>query len=125
MAVRILGVDDDVPIAAFLEDMLSAKGFAVTVASNGPAALELIRKQKPDLVVLDVMMPGMSGFDVCRAIKADPATRDVKVIMATALDQLSYVEKAFSAGACDYVIKPIDNQRLLKKIELALAPRPK
>lgn len=118
---KILIVEDDFAIADSLQALLQAKGYQSLFAPDGSAGLELARKERPQLVLLDVLLPRLGGFDVCRILRSDPATRDIKVIMLTGLGRMGDVETAFSAGACDYVIKPIDSERLLKKIEKALA----
>ena len=79
-----------------------------------------MRKNPPDLVLLDVVLPHLSGFEVCKLLRADPRTAKVKVIMVTGLDRGGDVEKAFASGADDYLVKPVDSDRLLKKIQKAL-----
>jgi adenylate cyclase len=121
MAARILVVEDEANVAENLQLLLTAKGYQVTVAADGPEGLAKARSLKPDLVLLDVMLPKMGGIDVCRLIKGDANTRAIKIIMVTGLGRMGDVETAFQAGSNDYVIKPFETERLLKKIEKVLA----
>src|SRR5450631_2108542 len=86
-SARILVVDDDPEIVAMLSTRLGKRGYTVTTASDGNSALELVRRNKPDLVLLDVMMPGKSGWEVARALKQDPETESVKIMMVTAIGE--------------------------------------
>ena len=90
------------------------------VASDGQGALESIAQSRPDLVLLDVMMPRMSGFEVCRAIKSDEALRDIPVVMVTALDSVVDQDRAKSEGADGYMVKPIDRDELRTEVCLRL-----
>jgi DNA-binding response OmpR family regulator len=118
---RILIVEDEVEIADNLAALLSAKGHKTAVAHEGAAGVEKARKETFDLVLLDVMLPRMSGFDVCKLLRADPKTTKLKIVMVTGLGRMGDVEEAFRAGADDYLIKPFDSARLFKKIEKVLA----
>jgi two-component system alkaline phosphatase synthesis response regulator PhoP len=118
---RILVVDDEVDIAENIAALLKAKGHQVSWVSDGADALERAKKERPELVLLDVMLPRMSGFDVCKLLKAEPKTAKTKVVMVTGLGRLGDVETAFASGADDYLIKPFDSDRLYKKIEKVLA----
>lgn len=119
--VRILIVEDEPLIADNLAALLSAQGYRVATAREGADAIACARKNPPDLVLLDVMLPRMSGFDVCRLLRADPKTAKIKIIMVTGLGRMGDVEAAFRVGADDYVIKPFDSVRLFKKIEKVMA----
>jgi adenylate cyclase len=121
MAARILVVEDEPNVAENLELLLTAKGYEVAVAVDGPEGLAKARSLKPDLMLLDVMLPKMGGLDVCRLIKGDANTKRIKIIMVTGLGRMGDVETAFQGGANDYVIKPFETERLLKKIEKVLA----
>jgi DNA-binding NtrC family response regulator len=99
------------------------KGYAVTTAADGRAALELLRARKFDLVLLDVMMPGPDGFEVCERLRADSATRDIPVIFLTALDDTFDKVRAFSAGAVDFVTKPFRSEELLARVSTHMALR--
>jgi two-component system phosphate regulon response regulator PhoB len=93
----------------------------VTAVDNGLAALSAARERPPDLVVLDVMMPGMSGIDVCRQLRGEPATAALPIILLTARAQEGDVEVGFGAGADDYVVKPFSPRELVSRVEAALA----
>lgn len=118
---RILVVDDEIDIADNLAALLRAKGHQVSTCGDGAEALEIARKSIPDLVLLDVMLPRLSGFDVCSFLREDPKTAKIKILMVTGLGRGSDVEKAFASGADDYLIKPFDSERLFKKIAKVLA----
>ena len=108
-----------------LEDCLTGEGFRVFSASDGERGLQRALKEKPDLVLLDIMMPRISGFEVCKRIRANPATRDIAVLMVTALDQTSDVERAVEAGTHDFLSKPINKTDLLRHVRNLLAARQK
>ena len=117
---KILVVEDDFALADNLQALLKSKGFDVRFAPDGDAGVKIALEFKPDVVLLDIMIPRVSGFDVCRMIRSDPGTQNAKIIMTTGLNSMGDVEKAFSCGASDYLIKPFDLERLLKKIDKAL-----
>ena len=119
---RILIVEDEAPIAENLQALLEARGHQVALAADGAAAVESARRQAPDLMLLDIMLPKLGGFDVCRLLKGDAATRKIKIVMITGLGRMGDVETAFANGADDYIIKPFDSQRLFKKLEKVLGP---
>lgn len=120
---RIL-IAEDTPQAAELLDLyLSEAGYETRIAPDGEQAMQQIRAWMPDLVLLDVMMPRLSGFEVCKRLRADPATREVGVIMVTALDQPSDIERAVEAGTEDFLSKPINKQELFKRVRAMLASR--
>lgn len=123
MAVKILIVEDEPAIAENLAALLSAKGYAVVVAEDGALGVATARKEKPDVVLLDVMLPKLGGFDVCRILKMDAATQKAKIIMITGLGRMGDVETAFRSGADDYIIKPFDSERLFKKLDKVLQSR--
>jgi DNA-binding NtrC family response regulator len=119
----ILVVDDTPQNVKLLGDLLAVKGYAVTTAPDGRKALELLRARKFDLVLLDVMMPGPDGFEVCERLQKDGATRDIPVIFLTALDDTFDKVRAFSAGAVDFVTKPFRSEELLARVNTHLALR--
>ena len=121
MSAKILIVDDDVEIVDMIETLLAANGYTVVRAATGGEALTVARKELPDMVILDALLPQMSRLDVCRTLKSSPDTNKTVVLMLTALGQMGDVEKAFSLGANDYLIKPFDNERLMRKIEKLLS----
>jgi DNA-binding NtrC family response regulator len=119
----ILVVDDTPQNVKLLNDLLLVRGFDVATAADGKAALELVRSRPFDLVLLDVMMPGMDGFEVCQRLRAGAATRDIPVIFLTALDDTFDKVRAFSAGAVDFVTKPFRSEELLARVGTHLALR--
>ncbi len=110
MTARVLIVDDLRPNIKMLEARLLAEYFEVVSATNGQEALTLCREGKCDIVLLDVMMPGMDGFEVCRRLKADPRTLHLPVLIVTSLDQPSDRLRGLEAGADDFLIKPVDER---------------
>lgn len=118
---RILIVEDEPAIADNLAALLAAKGHKAVTCGEGADGVARARKEAFDLVLLDVMLPRMSGFDVCKLLRADPKTSKVKIVMVTGLGRMGDVEEAFRAGADDYLIKPFDSTRLFKKIEKVMA----
>ena len=120
---RILVVDDTPNNVTLLEDMLTARGYQVATATNGEEALARLAEEAPDLILLDVMMPGLDGFEVSERLRADGATRDIPVIFLTALDGTLDKVRAFSAGAVDYITKPFRSEELLARVRTHLALR--
>src|SRR5437016_3381454 len=120
MPEKVLVVDD-VPVnVKLLADLLAVKGYAVVTAASGAEALAKIEKEQPGLVLLDVMMPGMSGYDVCRRIRANVATAMLPVVMVTALDPVQERVKGIDAGADDFLSKPINQPELLARVKSLL-----
>ena len=109
MTARVLVVDDVEANVKLLEARLTAEYFEVRTARSGPEALHICARERADVVLLDVMMPGMDGFEVCRRLKSDPRTQHIPVIMITALDQTSDRVKGLEAGADDFLTKPVDD----------------
>jgi two-component system cell cycle response regulator len=122
MAAKILIVEDERAIAENLQALLAARGYDVRLAEDGAEGMAKARLEKPDIMLLDIMLPKMGGFDVCKILKADPMMKKTKIIMITGLGRMGDVEKAFQSGADDYIIKPFDSQRLFKKLDKALQP---
>jgi two-component system, cell cycle response regulator len=117
MTARILVVDDILANVKLLEARLSAEYFEVLTAYSGREALEVLATRPVDVVLLDVMMPGMDGFEVCRRIKSDPKTTHVPVIMVSALDQTSDKIQGLKAGADDFLTKPVDDIALVTRVK--------
>jgi adenylate cyclase len=119
-AAKILVVDDTPMNVKMLADILAFKGYGVVTASGGKEALAKLESERPDLVLLDVMMPDLNGYEVCRAIRANPATEMLAVVMVTALDPASERVKGIEAGADDFLSKPINQPELLARVKSLL-----
>jgi len=116
MTARILIVDDPLPNVKLLEAKLSAEYFDVVTAGDGPTALKLALEQPPDLILLDVMMPGMDGFEVCRRLRREPRTRHIPVVMVTALTDVADRVRGLEAGADDFLSKPVNDVALFARV---------
>lgn len=114
---RIVVADDDVDIRELVEFKLSTMGHEIVAVGDGAAALEACRKQRPDLAILDVMMPGMSGLEAMKAIREEPALAGLPVILLTARAQESDVENGLGSGADDYITKPFSPRELAARVE--------
>jgi two-component system sensor histidine kinase/response regulator len=123
MSSTILIVDDTPANLSVLVDTLSETGYKLMVAEDGEDAIAQTSRVQPDLVLLDVMMPGVDGFETCRRLKAQPATADIPVIFMTALTDTAEKVRAFSAGAVDYITKPIQHEEALARISTHLTIR--
>jgi twitching motility two-component system response regulator PilH len=113
---KILIVDDSPTERYFLTDILIKNGFSVSTAENGEEAMQKIKADKPQLILMDIVMPGQNGFQVTRAISRDPDTQDVPVIICTSKGQETDRIWGLRQGARDYIVKPVDPQELLSKI---------
>jgi DNA-binding response OmpR family regulator len=120
-AARVLVADDDRDIRDLVAFKLGQAGYEVETAEDGVQALARVRSAPPSLVVLDVMMPGLSGMDVARQLRADAQTATVPIIMLTAKAQEADVESGFAVGVDDYVIKPFSPRELLSRVRALLA----
>src|SRR6185295_19015326 len=116
MTARILVVDDVAANVKLLEARLSAEYFSVMTATGGREALAICERAECDIVLLDVMMPDMDGFEVCRSLKSNPVTQHIPVIMVTALDQASDRVKGLEAGADDFLTKPVSDVALIARV---------
>jgi adenylate cyclase len=120
MTAHILVVDDVAKNVKLLADVLVVRGYRVSTAASGEEALQCVRADPPDLVLLDVMMPGLSGYDVCRALRADPAHAVLPVVLVTALDPAEERIKGLDAGADDFLSKPINQAELMARVRSLL-----
>src|SRR6056297_2633611 len=112
----ILLVDDNTNNLGVLYRYLDDEGFTVLVSQDGERAIRLARDQKPDLILLDILLPGMSGFDACGELKSDPATADIPVIFISALTDIQDKVRGFEAGGVDYITKPFQQEEVLARI---------
>ena len=119
----ILIVDDTAHVRQLLAAMLKTRGYDVQAAESGAHALKAVRDLSPDLILLDIMMPEMDGYEVCKRLKDDPQTRDIPVIFISALEQTDDKVKAFSAGAVDYVSKPFQIKEVIARVGAQLSLR--
>ena len=120
MAKKILIADDEQNIVISLEFLMKREGFEVLIANDGEEAVKRIRSDRPDLVLLDVMMPKKSGFEVCQEIKADPALAAVRILMLTAKGRDTEVAKGLALGADAYMTKPFSTKELVEKVRSML-----
>ncbi len=119
--VTVLLAEDDWDISDLVTFKLRQQGYEVRAFEDGLSALASARDDTPDLAVLDITMPGMSGLDVCRELRADPATSDVPIILLTARAQESDIETGFAVGADDYIVKPFSPRELVSRMQAVLA----
>jgi DNA-binding response OmpR family regulator len=117
---NVLFIDDDVLVGQWVRDLLEREGFHVTIALNGRDGLAAARRHPPDLILLDVVLPGMDGFDVCREIRQDSELSTVSVVMLTATKSPKLNANAFAAGAEACVTKPFQPHRLVNTVHMTL-----
>src|ERR1700742_4436695 len=122
MAHSILVVDDDPEIVTLLSTRLGRRGYKISTASDGAKALEIAKKELPDLVLLDVMMPGKSGWEVARALKQDPVTQDIKIVMVTAIGEQGNELTSPLYCADAYIEKPFEFEKLERVISSLVNP---
>jgi CheY-like chemotaxis protein len=120
MSKRILLVDDSDTVIMFEKLIFRGVGFEVVTAKNGKIALAEVAKRRPDLVLLDLLMPELNGIETCRRLKDNPETRDVPIVVVTTKDKAEMVEQAFEAGCDAYITKPVDKVELLAKVQTYL-----
>lgn len=121
---KVLIVDDNRQNLELLEVYLEGlPGVTVSTATDGVEAMSKVAQVSPDLILLDIMMPRMSGFEVCKQLKGSPKTRDIVVVMVTALNETGDIERATECGADDYLSKPIDRKALVNLVRTLLGPR--
>lgn len=122
MSHKVLIVDDEPNIVISLEFLMEREGYQVLVARDGSQALDTIRRERPHLVLLDVMMPGKNGFEVCQAVRADDALAAVKIVLLTAKGRDTDIAKGQALGADAYVVKPFSTKELAAKVRELLGP---
>lgn len=120
---RVLIADDNPQGVELLEAFLTGMNCEVRTAADGEETLSEVARWHPDLILLDIMMPKISGFEVCKRLRVDPATRDIAVLMVTALDQQSDIDRAVEAGTDDFLTKPINKTELLLRVRSLLKAR--
>jgi two-component system, OmpR family, alkaline phosphatase synthesis response regulator PhoP len=120
---RILIADDNQPNVELLEAFLAEVDCDIAVAADGRDTLEKVESFQPDLILLDVMMPKLSGFEVCQKLKSDPKTKNVMVLMVTALNEAGDIERGVNSGTDDFLSKPVNKVELVKRVENMLKLR--
>jgi two-component system alkaline phosphatase synthesis response regulator PhoP len=118
---KVLVVDDEVNITQILEFSIGAEGFDVITAQNGEEAIEKARREQPDLIILDIMMPKIDGYEACRILKANPLTRNIPVVLLTAKGRDIDRRLGMEVGATDYIVKPFSPNRLVERINQLLS----
>jgi len=116
----IVVVDDEKDILGLIEKILSFNHYSIILAKNGKELFEILSKGKPDLILLDIMMPGNDGYEICNQLKADPETRDIPVIILTVLADSSHMEKGKTLGVSAYLTKPFEPKELERQIKRLL-----
>jgi two-component system, OmpR family, alkaline phosphatase synthesis response regulator PhoP len=117
---KVLIADDNPQNAELLEAHLEGTGYETRIAVNGAETLELAQSWQPDVILLDVMMPKLSGFEVCKQLRAAPATHGIGVLMVTALDQATDIDRAIEAGTDDFMTRPVNKSELLLRVKALL-----
>jgi len=121
MPKEILIVDDEPGVVVAIQFLMEQQGYSVLIAQRGEDALDLVYKYKPDLIILDIMLPGISGWEVCEIIRLNPAYRNVKIIFLTARGAEAEIARGLSLGADAYITKPFSNDRLVARVNALLA----
>ena len=118
---RVLIADDNNSNCELLEAYLANLGYEIEIARDGKETMEKVRSFRPDLILLDVMMPKLSGFEVCLQIKQDPLLKNIMILMVTALNEIGDIQRAVDAGTNDFLSKPVQKIELVKRVENLLA----
>ena len=116
----VLVIDDESSMIQVLSDFLETQGVEIMMAKNGPDGISRAQKGQPDLILLDIRMPGMDGYEVCHQLKSDESTREIPIIFMTGLDNLNDKLKAFAVGGVDYITKPVQESELLARATIHL-----
>ena len=114
---KILVVDDEINITQILEFSIGSEGYQVITASNGEEAIDVAKREQPNLIILDIMMPKIDGYEACRIIKANPLTKNIPVILLTAKGRDIDKRLGYEVGATDYIIKPFSPTQLIERIQ--------
>ncbi|MDD5687918.1 MAG: response regulator [Elusimicrobia bacterium] len=118
MGQKILIIDDEPAILGILSDVLTSEGYTVNAASDGETGIEKVKEFNPALIILDVVLPGINGFEVCKILKEDQQTKNIAIIILTGISTLAeHKQKAFQLGADDYLTKPFGMSDLLERIK--------
>jgi two-component system, OmpR family, alkaline phosphatase synthesis response regulator PhoP len=120
---RVLIADDNLQNCELLDAYLADEPYEIAMAYDGQETLAKVAEFQPDLILLDIMMPKLSGYEVCQRLRKDPATRDIPVLMVTALNEMGDIEKAVQAGADDFLTKPVNRLELLTRVKSLLRVR--
>jgi len=118
--MKILAIDDDKTVRLLVSRCLEKEGHQVVAAENGEQGLSMVSQENPDLILLDVMMPGLNGLEVCTKLKNAPETKTIPIFMLTGKTQMQDIDEALSAGADNYISKPFDPQKLDRIIQVKL-----
>jgi len=118
---KVLVVDDEVNITQILEFSIGSEGFEVITAQNGEEAIEKARREQPDLIILDIMMPKIDGYEACRILKANPLTKAIPVVLLTAKGRDIDKRLGLEVGATDYIVKPFSPNKLIERIHQLLS----
>jgi len=119
--ITVLVVDDDPTNVKLLDGILVAAGFEVLAAADGNECTRLVKEKHPDLILLDIVMPELDGFQTCDVLRKDPSTASIPIMMVTARDSDCDIVQSLEKGADDYVVKPVDRKDLLQKIDILLS----
>jgi len=121
--IKVLAIDDDEEALEITVARLEVLGYEVVSTQDGVEGISLVRRENPDIILLDIMMPKIDGFSVCKILKEDNALKSIPVILLTSKELINDVEKGFASGADDYVIKPVDWDRLVAKIDKLMSEK--
>ena len=123
MPYKILLADDEEDIKTVMRLFLEEKGYEIVTAFDGLDAIDITRREQPDLILLDIMMPVINGYEVCQKLKADASTANIPIVMLSAAAHADSVKKGLDAGAVDYLVKPFDPEKLEEVIQHVLGPK--